>query len=200
MKSRFLVLLAVLALLITGCQIQKQEEIFSFARETSPEERQMRMQFVEAAESWLGTKGGSEKHRELLTVYNSHMPLAQGYAVKETDQWCATFVSAVAISCGITDIIPTECGCQRQIGLFMALDCWEEADDYIPLPGDIIYYSTENRAPGDCIQWSNHVGIVVGTSDSSIKVIEGNYYNAVGYHIIPIDDQTIRGFGLPNYS
>ena len=98
----------------------------------------------------------------------------------------------------MTDIIPTECGCQRQIDLFKKLGRWEEMDDYIPLPGDIIYYSSQ-RPIGENTAWSDHVGIVVGTQGKWIKVIEGNYHEKVEYRIICTGDILIRGYGLPDY-
>ena len=126
--------------------------------------------------------------------------IAVGYVVQETDDWCATFVSAMAISCGLTDIIPTECGCQRQIGLFQELGTWEENDAAIPLPGDIIYYDWDSRSLGDCTGWADHVGIVVGTKWPFVKVIEGNKDDAVGYRIVLINDIHIRGYGRPDYA
>ena len=76
----------------------------------------------------------------------------------------------------------------------------EESDDYVPLPGDLIFYHWECTDEGDCVAWSDHVGIVVGTAGDFIKVIEGNYGDAVGYHTIWVDHQEIRGYGLPKYS
>lgn len=172
---------------------------YGFAREVSEEEQIRRRNMVTQAESFLGAKGGSPEHTEILRIYNEHKPLAQGYLVKPEDSWCATFVSTVAILCEETAIIPTECGCQRQIGLFKELDCWEEADDYHPLPGDIIYYS-DWTMKDDNQGWSNHVGIVVGTWMNYIKVIEGNAGNAVRYRYLPINDPTIRGFAIPDYA
>ena len=40
-------------------------------------------------------------------------------------QRCSTFASAVAIAAGLTDIIPTECGCEKHIALFKALGSWQ---------------------------------------------------------------------------
>ena len=57
----------------------------------------------------------------IIDTYNSHKPLARGYAMKYTDAWCATFVSAVSIKCGLTDILPTECSCGEMIALFKKL-------------------------------------------------------------------------------
>lgn len=174
---------------------------YTFSHAISDDERQMRLQFVDSAAHWLGTEGGSAAHAMLLETYNTHQPLAQGYVVQPEDAWCATFVSAVAIACGRTDIIPTECGCQRQIGLWQELGGWEESDDYIPQPGDIIYYSFGGlELFGDDTGHSDHVGIVVGTWRGFIKVIEGNYSNTVAYRYIPINAPGIRGFGLPDYA
>lgn len=172
---------------------------YGFAREVSQEERSARLTFVSTAEQWLGCKESDGSHRQIIDLYNSHEPLAMGYEVQYEDEWCATFVSAAAIGSGLTRIIPTECGCERQIRLFQQIECWEENDAYIPLPGDIIYYDTDHYLPGDCEDWSDHVGIVVGVWNNYIKVIEGNCSEAVRYRIIPVDDRSIRGFGLPDY-
>lgn len=173
---------------------------WGFSREIPEAEQAARKAFVSAAEKWLGCNEADGSHRRIIDLYNSHKPLAQGYTVKYDDQWCATFVSAAAIECGITDIIPTECGCERQIQLFMGLGSWEESDGYTPLPGDIIYYCNSDKGLGDCIAWSDHVGIVVGTWGPFIKVIEGNYGGKVTYRYIPVNGPTIRGYGLPNFS
>ena len=116
------------------------------------------------------------------------------------DNWCAAFVSVAAIQSGLTDIIPTECGCQRQIGLWQELGQWEEDDSYEPLPGDIIYYSSGAPLFGDNTKWSDHVGIVVGTWHGWIKVIEGNYGDMVAYRYIPINAVNIRGYATPDYA
>ena len=160
----------------------------------------LRGDLLMAASVQLGVAEGSDAHHAIIDTYNAHEPLAQGYEVKYEDDWCATFVSAVAIQQGLTDIIPTECGCQRQIGLFQEIARWEEDDSYIPLPGDIIYYCNGDKDPfSDCKDWSDHVGLVVGTSNGYIKVIEGNCDNTVAYRYIKVNSTGIRGFALPDY-
>ena len=197
MVKRLIILSIILVLLLTGCA---QSLKYGFAREVSTEEQTLRRSLVQAAEGWLGCKEADGTHKPIIDLYNAHEPLAQGYTVKYTDQWCATFVSAAAITAELTDIIPTECGCQRQIGLFVQLDCWEEKDNYVPLPGDIIFYATTASGIGDCTDWSDHVGIVVGTNGNRIKVIEGNNGEAVRYRYLYTTDPTIRGYGLPDYA
>ena len=177
-----------------------QEPVYGFAREVPEKEQQIRLSLVEAAESWLGCNEQDRSHRNIIDLYNQHEPLAQNYLVKYEDQWCATFVSASAIKAGLTSIVPTECGCQRQIDLLKELGAWEEADDYLPLPGDIIYYCRSNLdLTNDCTAWSDHVGIVVGTSGNRIKVIEGNFGDKVDYRYLQVNAMIIRGFGVPQY-
>ena len=195
------VILAALLLIVGSIFLFLKFTTWGFARQVSAEEQALRLEVVATAEKWLGSDEGQEKHLQLIEIYNAHEPLAQGYAVTAEDNWCAAFGSSVAIQCGITDIFPTECGCERQIGLWQSLDCWEENDNYMPLPGDYIYYAWDEKFSfGDCTGWADHVGIVVGTAGPFIKVIEGNRNDTVGYRIILRGDWQIRGYGLPDYA
>ena len=200
-KTRFgswLICGAVIALAVyIGIRIEPT--LWDYARPVEQGERQQRQQIVDSAVGWLGSNEADGSHRAVIDLYNSHTPLARGYAVQYDDEWCSTFVSAVAIQCGRTDIIPTECGCERQIQLFMELGAWEEADDYVPLPGDYIFYHWGCWKLGDCEAWSDHVGIVVGTWMNWIKVVEGNKEDAVRYRWLPVNDRQIRGYGIPDY-
>ena len=174
---------------------------WGFARNVPFKEQLLRLKAVHTAEEWLGTKEGFSNHERIVQTYNAHKPLAQGYAVTVDDNWCAAFASAIAIQCGLTDIIPTECGCERQIGLWKDLSRWEENDNHMPLPGDYIYYAWDEKFSfGDCTGWADHVGIVVGTAGPFIKVIEGNRNDMVTYRIILRGDWQIRGYGLPDYA
>lgn len=155
--------------------------------------------FLDRTTEYLGAAEGSNAHKAIIDGYNTHEPLAQGYEVKYDDDWCATFVSFCAIEAGLTDIIPTECSCQRQIGLWKELGRWIEQDSFLPRPGDIIYYDWDVRTLGNSTGWSDHVGIVIGTHGPFIKVIEGNKDDAVGYRYIIRWDPRIRGYGTPDY-
>lgn len=196
-----IILVLIIGLTIGGIWLYTINGEYGF-EETLPEgEEALRRELIAAAEAWLGCNEEDGTHQTIIDLYNSYEPLAQGYLVQYDDQWCATFVSAAAIEAELTQIIPTECGCQRQIGLFQQLGCWQEADDYKPLPGDIIYYCRSNSGlTGDCTQWSDHVGIVVGTRGNMMKVIEGNYGDEVAYRYLPVDASIIRGFAVPDYS
>lgn len=158
-----------------------------------------RQKLVSTAASFVGCKEADGSHRQIIDIYNGHKPLARGYAMKYTDAWCATFVSAMAIKCGLTNIIPTECGCGQMIALFQKLGSWQENDAYTPNPGDIVFYDWEDSGAGDNTGWPDHVGIVEAVTGSTIKVIEGNISNAVGRRNLAVNGRYIRGYGLPKY-
>ena len=189
------------ALSCSGFYFYLEHSDGSFLRDVPEAEKQLRLELVNTAEKWLDMQEGSVLHQRILYIYNGHEPLAQGYEVKLEDNWCATYASAMAILCDMTDIIPTECGCERQVALWQAMGRWEENDLYRPLAGDYIYYAwDDNPSRGDCTGWSDHVGIVVETAGPFIKVIEGNKDDAVGYRIISRYHPEIRGFGLPDFA
>ena len=192
--------LLMLTVVLLFVAIRIEPDLWGYARSVSAAEEVLRNRVVDTATTWLGCNEKENTHRPIIDLYNSHMPLARGYAVQYDDAWCSTFVSAVAIACDLTDIIPTECGCERQIELFMELNAWEEEDTYLPLPGDCIFYHWGCTSAGDCDHWSDHVGIVVGTWNGWIKVVEGNKDEAVRYRWLRVGSRQIRGYGIPDYA
>lgn len=163
-------------------------------------EKELRQKFVDMAIAYVGVVEGDSRHREIVDIYNSLVPLPQGYKLKYTDSWCAAFVSVIAKKCGLLDLIPVECSCYRQITLWQKLGRWQERDDYTPKVGDIAYYDWDDNGVGDNKGISDHVGIVVSVAGNGIKVIEGNYSNAVKYRVISINNRYIRGYGLPDFT
>lgn len=162
-------------------------------------EQEQRQKIVSIAQSYIGCKESDGSHRKIIDLYNSHKPLARGYAVKYTDAWCSTFASAVAIAARMTDIIPTECGCEKHIELFKKLGSWQENDAYVPKPGDYIFYDWQDSGVGDCTGSADHVGIVEKVSGTSITVIEGNYSDSVKRRSLSVNGRYIRGYGVPKY-
>ena len=86
------------------------------------------------------------------------------------------------------------------IAAFQAMNRWVENDDYIPSPGDYIFYDWDDTGAGDCTGWPEHVGIVISAYDNVIKVIEGNKDDAVGYREVKVNGRYIRGYGIPDYA
>lgn len=154
---------------------------------------------IEQARAWLGKKESNGTFKEIIDTYNAHKPLARGYTVKYTDEWCATFVSAVAIKLGYTSIIPKECSCQKMIDLFKIMGCWVEDENRTPNAGDVIFYDWQDNGSGDNKGWSDHVGIVESVSNGKITVIEGNYNCEVKRRTLDVNGRYIRGYGVPRY-
>lgn len=160
----------------------------------------MRSKIVKQAQEWLGRNESNGTHKAIIDIYNTQKPLPRGYKVRYTDEWCATFVSAVAIKCGATGIIPTECSCSKMIELFKAKGTFIEDDSYTPLPGDIIFYDWQDTGKGDNKGSSDHIGIVENVSGGVITVIEGNKGEAVARRRVALNGKYIRGFGAPKYA
>ena len=154
---------------------------------------------IEQAKAWLGFNETDGSHKKIIDIYNAHKPLARGYSVKYEDEWCATFVSSVAIKAGYTDIIPTECGCGEMVKLFQKLGSWVENENRTPNPGDILFYDWQDNGVGDNTGWPDHVGIVEKVENGKITVIEGNYSNSVKRRTISVNAKNIRGYGVPKY-
>ena len=176
-----------------------QYDPWSFYHKVTPAEEMSRIALVETAEGFLGLREADGSHQRIVDIYNAQEQLPQGYTMTYEDSWCAAFVSVCALEAKYTNIIPTECSCERQIGLLQEIGQWQEDDHAIPAPGDLIYYNWDAKKPGENTGWSDHVGIVVGTKWPFVKVIEGNYDDEVKYRILLLGDLRIRGYGLPAY-
>ncbi len=163
-------------------------------------EKQLREKVVSTMRAWAGATQGDSVHKSIVDTYNAHKPLARNYKVKYNDAWCATGVSAVSIINGLTDIMPTECGCGQMIALYQKLGRWVERDNYKPNVGDVIFYDWDDSGRGDNTGWSDHVGLIVSVSGNVISVIECNKSKKVGYRTINVDGKFIRGYGVPDYA
>lgn len=159
-----------------------------------------RAEYVAQMRRYLGAVQGDINHKHIVDTYNSHKPLARGYAVKYTDPWCATTTSAAAIECGYTDIIPTECSCTRQIELLKAKGEWTGNDNYVPRPGDLIFYNWDAQTEAQDVDGlAHHTGAVESCVDNKITVIEGNKDGKCARRVIPVGWKYIHSFGLPKY-
>lgn len=149
--------------------------------------------------SWIGFSEANGKFKQIIDLYNSHKPLARGYAVKYTDEWCDTTVSAAAIKAGAVDLIGTECGCEEHVKIFKNKGIWIEDGTITPQPGDIIVYNwDDNTQPND--GYSDHIGYVESVSGRTITAIEGNKGEAVGRRTLTVGNGNIRGYARPKYS
>ncbi len=118
-------------------------------------EQEQRQKIVSIAKL-LGGIENDGSHRKIIDLYNSHKPLARGYAVKYTDAWCSTFASAVAIaaesptSSRRSAAAESTSSCSRR-----SLGSWQEDDAYVPKPGNYIFYDWQDSGVGDCTGSAN---------------------------------------------
>jgi hypothetical protein len=150
--------------------------------------------------SWLGKNESDGSFKAIIDTYNGEKPLAVGYAVKYTDEWCDATVSAAAIRAKVPrEVFPRECGCARHIEAFKKIGAWVESDAYVPKPGDAVFYDWEDSGSGDNVGAPNHVGLVESCDGKTITVIEGNKGGAVGRRSLMVNGKYIRGFAAPKY-
>ena len=154
---------------------------------------------VKQAQAWVGLTEYDGSFKKIIDLYNSHKPLARGYALKYTDAWCAGTIGALAVACKATDIIPMEVSCPKMIDIAKSMGIWVENDAYKPAAGDIMMYVWSDSGYGDNTGSPDHVGIVEKISGNTITVIEGNYSNAVKRRTMLVNGQYIRGYIVPKY-
>lgn len=109
--------------------------------------------------------------------------------------WCAIYVTVIARLCGLgTDTVPNFADCDAGVRWFKDRGRWEnsksQGGSYAPKRNDVVFYSG-----GHTQSDSTHVGYVVEVSGSTLKAIEGNKSDAVGYRTISLSDPYIIGYG-----
>lgn len=144
-----------------------------------------------------------------------------------TGAWCHRFADWLAMHVGMPkDLIPNTSGCGKGIvwfatdaksgGFFfknakhkkrimrkyaalksLAPDLTAAERDYLPQPGDYVYFRWSNATSSVTV---SHVGIVMDIEDGMIITIEGNAGSKVGERIYGLDDPRIVGFGKPSYA
>ena len=127
----------------------------------------------------------------IIDYYNQHcidlVKKERRYKVQYSDNWCATFTSAIAHKCGLTkEQFPYECSVMEQVKLAREQGAFF-TDVKEVKAGDLIIYDWNTD------KWSDHVGIVIKTTADNIHVIEGNIKNTVGYRTIPKYSRSIQG-------
>lgn len=167
-------------------------------------EQQLRQYVCDIMNSWVGATKGSQKHLEILSIYNGHEPLARGYTMKVSDAYCACTVSAAWIKAGITAYTGTEVGVGKFIAVAQKLGIWVENDAHVPKIGDAVVYDWDdaaNYATTDNKGAADHIGIVTVAGAKEFTVTEGNMSGGkVGKRQLKVNGRYIRGFITPNYA
>lgn len=160
--------------------------------------------FLETLTAWEGAVRGDAVHKQIVDAYNSYLPHPRGHKLTYTDDYCSAMVSAAAILCGLTEVIPVECSCGEQMRWYQARGQWIEDDAHVPQIGEQVFYYWNDRkdyALTDCTGAPNHTGIVTRVVGNCVNVFEGNKgsKHECGYRTLEINGRYIRGFGVPKY-
>lgn len=139
------------------------------------------MTYSDYAMLFIGTKQGSTKHKLIVNRYNEIRPLPRGYKVKYTDNWCATFVSFILVSCGCKKKI-FECGAER---MRQKAKKYLLEDNTKGKANDIIFYDWNNN------KWCDHVGIIYKVDKKYYYVVEGNKNKRVETRTISKNSKSI---------
>lgn len=169
-------------------------------------ELELRNAVCAQARSWLGRHESDNSHREIIDLYNKYRKPGD-YCMTYGDPWCAAFSSAVGMAAFVAaglpgnpySLIPSSAACDPKIAQYKAMGRWVEDDNYLPSPGDEIFYDWDDSGAGDNTGSSDHVGLVVDVSGSTITLIEGNMSDSVSIRKIQRNARYIRGYGLPDY-
>lgn len=157
-------------------------------------------QFLDNARRFVGFNEFDGSYLEILKIYNSHKPLARGYAIKPGDSWCDAFVSAIAIKSNAVDIIGTEVSCELHRDIFVNKKIWRNNNTLIPKKGDIVIYAWDKYASPYNNGCSCHIGIVEKVNGRLVTAIEGNYSDAVGRREFAAGWGYVKGYASPAYT
>ena len=164
-----------------------------------------------------GTAGGTQNYTE----YNYNMgSFGSGYGGVDYP-WCASFVSFCLLQAGVHSQTKVADWCRKHEGdpqyIYREVSCrnWakqlrtcgyfkdsvEFGGDYLPIPGDLIYF-TENGIS------ESHIGIVLYSDGTRVYTVEGNTNalsgiesNGDGVYVksYPLTSSYIRGYGVLPY-
>ena len=120
--------------------------------------------------------------------------------------WCAMFCSFCLSYAGVdSKLMPFDANCPNWIAKLSdeKLDLYHPAGDYVPKPGDLVFFDWDSYDPRHIESRSaDHVGLVkelVYDSETKalegIKTIEGNSGNQVAVRSYKIDHTALMGYG-----
>lgn len=148
----------------------------------------MRNTIVDLAVSQVGIKEIPQNEVKYNTWYYGRVVNGSQYA------WCAVFISWLANQCGIMNtLIPSFSGCGTGVNWFKNRNLWLNVGNR-PNKGDIIFFKPTRKGA-----ISSHVGIVIGTTDTSVITVEGNKDNQVKKCQYSLGFSQILGYGTPDY-
>ena len=152
-------------------------------------------EYINICKKYLGCKESDGSYKKIIDLYNSgKKPLPRNYTLQYGDPWCAGFITAMAIACNATDIIPSECSCDEMYKKGKIMGISVDIKNWIPKIGDIIFYDWNVDKSLD------HVGTVENIIGDKLKVIEGNKSDSVSVRNIDYTSGFITKVLRPRYT
>ncbi|MBE5935180.1 MAG: CHAP domain-containing protein [Lachnospiraceae bacterium] len=152
----------------------------------------------EAMEAFVNkavSQKGQTRNAEGNTVYGEWWAARVGNSAFKDAKWCAMFLSWCANEAGISE---------KTVGYFAACSHWQEfyqnngrwhaKDGYTPKRGDIIFFDYDGDGS------ANHNGVVESVSGSKVTALEGNVNDYVDRVEYELTNNTIIGYGDPDYA
>ena len=132
---------------------------------------------------------------KMIDIYNAHTPLARNIKYyPDLGGWCMLFVSVLYIQTGLAKLIHTEIGPWECMQEAKKRGRFRKPQEYVPAPGDLIFYEYKLTALDGTKKVQHHVGICTNADSSVIYTTEGNVQNQVLMLAHKPDDDTILGF------
>ncbi len=147
--------------------------------------------YLNVLSNWYGYNEANATDDIIIDIYNSQRE-SGSYKMSHSDPWCHATVSAAAYKSGNKGVVPNTAYCPDGINWFKRKGQWHSRG-YRPSIGDIVYYDWG----GDGV--SDHVGVVIRVSGSTIVVREGNKNDRLEDRTIAFNNGCIMGYGHPNW-
>ncbi len=145
-----------------------------------------RKRLIELAYDQIGIKEGLKPNGS----YDNHTKFGVWYG-NDGEPWCATFVSWCWYHAGLSNTLLLKYqGCTAGMNWCIENGIFKYKQEYIPTTGDIVFFLSAG---------AGHTGIVAHCDGTYIYTIEGNRSNRVDVWRIKLTNQTITGYGVPNY-
>lgn len=141
-----------------------------------------------------GNTGGERNFAEYNRIYGK-LDNGEGNGVSYGYQWCAAFVSWCMRHAGVPqELAVTEVSCNRMMRWHRENGTYRARESgYDPLPGDLILFHKGSGVP-------NHIGLVVGTDEDRVYVIDGNgREEMVTTHVYRRNSMRVLGYCVPDY-
>lgn len=151
----------------------------------------MIQQLLKQAQSHIGVQQGDSRHKQLIKQYNGVKPLPVGYPMKESDDWCAAFVTVMGDLTNTSKYFGRECGVHRFVQEFKKRKIWLGKEK--PQTGDLIVFDWRKNG------WMDHIGLVEQFVGNKVTAIEGNTSRRVARRTYNWNDWRIAGYARPKY-